>query len=259
MEDIDVIDRFVHRGSRTAFGPTLHIEGDALLIEGWWPAVYRIGPGAFILRGEDPPFDTNVMAEARSVLTAAGLTYVASDLPAVTQITYTSQYSLGYVPWDVWGTDLAAAEAALAVRATDESFIESAGVIGNGAGDFISELGGARRVGGLPPSVILTVGVASSAVEPLESLLTDCYIVSKGMGEIAPDACGALIPTLMLVDGTVEAGRNFMMELRAVACGRTIPVVAVMDEPGVPLGANAAVRLTDEPGQWVSPIRDLLP
>lgn len=259
MEDLDVIAAFVHRGAKSMFGPTLHIEGDALLIDGWWPAVYRVAPGAFITRGERPPTESDVPEAVAGVLSEAGLTKVGSDFPGIAQITYTSQYSLGYVPWDMWAADLATAHEALAERATEESFIESRNSRGGGAGDFTTEYGGARRVAGLPPAIVITVGVADEALDLLEMLLPECHMIGKEMGGIRPDACGALIPTLMIVDGTNQQGRDFMMELRAVACGRTIPVLAVSDDAGVPLGANASVRRASDPATWVQPIRDLLP
>jgi hypothetical protein len=257
MEDTEVIASFIG-GSKKAFGPSLHIEGDALLLDGWWPTVYRISADAFIVRAEEPPTDTPVMADVYEALRARGLQHVGTDLPAITQITYTAQFSLGYVPWDLWAPDLPAGEAALASRAMEESFLEAAQAR-QGAGDFSAEIGGARRVAGLPPSIVLTVGVGPDAVSRLEETLPDCRLVAKALGEITPDACGALIPTVMVVDATGPAGREFMMELRAAACGRTIPVLAVTAEPGVPLGANAAVSTADDPTAWVKPIRDLLP
>lgn len=258
MEDLDLINSFVHTGTRSAFSPTLHIEGDALLLDGWWPAVYRVAPGAFITRGEEPPSESSIPDLVKRVLTEAGLQFVGSDFPGITQITYTAQFSLGYVPWDMWAADTASAEAALAARATEESFLESGTSRGNGAGDFATEYGGARRVAGLPPSIVLTVGVDPDRLEPLEELMPECHFIVKAMGEIRPDACGAIIPTVIIVDGTSTAGQEFMMELRAVACGRTIPVLAVTDE-GVPLGANASVSPAAGAPDWVKPIVDLLP
>lgn len=258
MEDIDLINSFVRSGLRSAFGPTLHIEGDALLIDGWWPAVYRVAPGAFIIRGEEPPVETTVPEQVKEVLRETGLQFVGTDFPGITQITYTAQFSLGYVPWDMWATDEASAHAALAARTGEESFLESPSLRGNGAGDFTTEYGGARRVAGLPPSVVLTVGLSPDRLEPLEGLMPECHFIVKALGEIRPDACGAIIPTLVIVDGTRQEGQEFMMELRAVACGRTIPVLAVTDD-GVPLGANASVSPSADPPDWVKPIADLLP
>jgi len=70
--------------------------------------------------------------------------------------------------------------------------------------------------------------------------------------------CGAIIPTVVLIDATGQTGREFVMELRAVACGRFLPVAAVTSDTQVPLGADVALDPSD-PDTWVDPIRRLLP
>lgn len=258
MEDLDLVNAFVFDGARSAFSTTLHIEGDTLMVDGWWPAVYRIAPGAFIVRVDEPPVETSAIDVVKGVLAGGGMSHVGTDLPGITQLTYAAQFSLGYVPWDMWATSLEHANACLTSRATEDSFLESRGGSGNGAGDFTTEFGGARRVAGLPPSIVLTVGVDDKLLAPLEALLPECHIIPRAHGEIRPDACGALIPALMIVDGTSQVGLNFMIELRAVACGRTIPVLAVSDQ-GTPLGANSSISPAAPPHDWVKPIAELLP
>lgn len=258
MEDIDLIHAFVHDGARSGFSTNLHVEGDTLMVEGWWPAVYRVAPAAFIIRVDEPPMETSAPDMVKGVLAAAGMGHVGTDLPGITQLTYSAQFSLGYVPWDMWAPDLEWAEAALSARTSEESFLESPTSRGNGAGDFTTEFGGARRVAGLPPSIVLSVGVDGSSLAPLEALMPDCHFIAKAFGEIQPDSCGALIPTVMIVDGTTTGGREFMTELRAAACGRTIPVLAVTDQ-GVPLGANASIDPSAPAEDWVKPITELLP
>jgi hypothetical protein len=63
----------------------------------------------------------------------------------------------------------------------------------------------------------------------------------------------------MLVDATQQRGLEFVMQLRAAACGRFLPVVAVTGDGVPPLGADTAVEAVQDPKDWVEPIRNLLP
>ena len=49
------------------------------------------------------------------------------------------------------------------------------------------------------------------------------------------------------------------MELKAAACGRVLPVVALTTDAAPPLGADAAVNPDADPATWAEPIRTLLP
>ena len=70
--------------------------------------------------------------------------------------------------------------------------------------------------------------------------------------------CGGIIPTVVVIDASAQTGKEFVMELRAAACGRFLPVVAVTPDTVVPLGADIALDPA-EPSSWVEPIRRLLP
>jgi hypothetical protein len=259
VEDVEVIDSFVNRGAQRAFGPSLHIESDVLMLDGWWHCSLRMSDTAFIIRNEPPPRDTTVLDDVAAALTAKGLANVASDLPGITVLTM-AKASLGYVSWNVWAADRAAGEAALATAVTEESFFQNTEYYNPTAEkDYSAELGGARKLAGLPPSIVLTVGLEAAANDALERTLTDCRIVSRAFGEIEPDACGSLVPTLMLVDATQQRGLEFVMQLRAAACGRFLPVVAVTGDGVPPLGADTAVEAVQDPKDWVEPIRNLLP
>ncbi len=262
MEDVEVIDSFVNRGAKRAFGPSLHIESDVLMLDGWWHCSLRMSDDAFIIRNEPPPRDTSVLEDVAAALTARGLANVASDLPGITVLTM-AKASLGYVSWNVWAADLTAGEAALAAAVTEESFFEHTEYYNPTAEtaekDYSAELAGARKLAGLPPSVVLTVGLAPSTVETLEKALDDCRLVSRAFAEIEPDACGSLVPTVVVVNATEQRGLDFVMQLRAAACGRFLPVVAVTADGGAPLGADTGVVAGQDPHDWVSPIRNLLP
>ena len=90
-------------------------------------------------------------------------------------------------------------------------------------------------------------------------MLPECRFESRALEAVTPDVCGSLLPTLMLVDATAPTGREFIMEMRAAACGRVIPVVALTPDGSVPLGADIAVDPTTPPLTWVQRIRALLP
>ncbi len=258
MDDAEVIRAFVAEGARRGFAPTLHIEGDCLFFDGWWQAAFRVSPDVLAVRNEDPPGQTTVLADVRAALAERGLQQVNVNPPLLYVITY-AEIALGLVQWALWAADAAAGEAALQARAGEDSFLND--YAGGGAikeADYSAELGGARRNAGLPPSVILSVGLSGDRTADLATELTDCRFETRALGEIEPDMCGALVPTLVLVDATTRTGEEFVMRLREAACGRFLPVVAVTDG-GPPPGADAAVDPATESATWLEPIRRLLP
>ncbi len=259
MEDLEVIEAFVNGGAERAFGSSLHIESNTLMLDGWWHACVRMTPDVYALRNEPPPRDTTVLDDIAAVLRAKGLSHVGSDMPEITFVTYTT-LSLGFVSWNLWATDLEAGQAALRAKVTEDTFLENKTYYDPQRDvDYTAELGGARRNAGLPPSVVLTVGLPSDFAAPLEQELENCRVESRAFGQISPDGCGALIPSLIVIDATDQQGKDFCMQFRAVACGRFIPVLAVTPDAMPPLGADAAVSPADGPHGWVEPIRNLLP
>lgn len=258
MEDREVIAAFVHEGARTAFGPSLHLEGDCLFFDGWWQACFRVSPTAFALRHEDPPRETDVLTDVALELSGLGMQPVDSNPSLLYAITYT-EIALGLVQWEVWAADAAAAAAAISQRAGADAFLgDYAADEPLREGDYAAEIGGARRTAGLPPSIILTVGVGEDQTRALQGHLSDCRFETRTFDTIQPEMCGALIPTVVLIDATAQTGKEFVMELRAAACGRFLPVAALTTGTQVPLGADVALDPAD-PTTWVDPIRRLLP
>lgn len=261
MNDIEVIQAFATTGTRKAFGPTLHVEGEVLMLDGWWHTALRVSPDTFIVRNEAPAGTSTVIEDLATVFAERGLTMVGEDLPLIQPIIYTA-ISFGASSWRMWATDLEAANAALTERLTRETvFAEAApGDMGlESSLGFSAELGGARRLGGFPPSVVLTVGVEQTRADELATALTDCRIEARTLEELPPDACGALIPNLIVVNATEQIGRDWAMEVRASACGRFLPVVALVREGGVPLGADTALDPDLPVSAWIEPLRQLLP
>lgn len=236
----------------------MHLEGDCLFFDGWWQACFRVSPDVFSIRKDPPPRESDVCDRVRDQLTQRGLSHVDTNPDLLYTITYT-EIALGLVAWDIYAADLPAASAALAARAgadaflgdydTDEPFKEA---------DYTAELGGARKLAGMPPSVVLTVGVDEDSARVLQNHMSDCRFVAHTFDTIQPEMCGAIIPTVVLVEASQPVGKEFVMELRAAACGRFLPVAAVTADKAVPLGADMALDPAD-PSSWVDPIRRVLP
>lgn len=265
MDDRDVIRAFITDGARQGLGPSLHIERDGLLLDGWWHAAFRVSSDAFIVRVDDPPENPAVMEEIAQELRARGLQDVGRDYPLVTALTY-AQLSLGGgVSWALWATDQQAGQEALAARLNAESFLDGSGesaeagwVSSVDEEDLSAELEGARRTVGLPPTVIVAVGLPGHQVQQLRAALPTCRVETFDLHS-PPEGCGVLSPTLVLVDATARTGREFVMELRASACGRFLPVAALTDGQETPLGADVALDADVDPHMWLEPIRQLLP
>ncbi len=258
MEDSEVIAAFVHEGARTAFGPSLHLEGDCLFLDGWWQVCFRISPAAFAVRNEEAPRETDVLRQVTMELSTLGMQPVDTNPSLLYAITYT-EIALGLVQWEVWAADAATAEGAIKQRAGADAFLgDYAADEPVREADYTAEIGGARRTAGLPPSIILTVGVDEDKARSLQGHLSDCRFETRTFDAIQPEMCGALIPSVVLIDAQAPTGKEFVMELRAAACGRFLPVAAITADKQLPLGADIALDPAD-PSAWVDPIRRLLP
>ncbi|MFN2608851.1 MAG: hypothetical protein ABR511_13335 [Acidimicrobiales bacterium] len=258
MEDTEVLRAFVDEGAKRAFGPSLHVEGDILMFDGWWQTAVRVSPRTFAVRAEEPPEPTDALDRLAGRLGDRGLADVGTDYPLVGVITY-AEIALGPVAWSVWAPDAATADADLSERAGRDAFLGDDRRDSPTEADYSAELGGARRLSGLPASLILTLGVDQPTSDALAAALPDCRFINKPLTEVTPDACGSLMPTLMVVDATTPVGREFVMELRAAACGRLVPVAVLSTDDALPLGADVAFAPDSAPVTWVQPIRALLP
>jgi len=258
MEDNEVVAAFLHEGARTAFGPSTHLEGDCLFLDGWWQVCFRVSPDTFAIRNEAPPRESEVIEQVRLELSGLGMKPVGTNPSLLYAITYT-EIALGIVQWEVWSADEATADAAIKARAGADAFLGdyAAGTPVKEA-DYTAELGGARRNAGLPPSVVLTIGVDEDRTRALEGNLLECRFVTRTFDDITPEMCGGIIPTVVVIDATEQTGKEFVMELRAAACGRFLPVAAVTTDRQVPLGADVALDPSNTDA-WVDPIRRLLP
>ncbi|HEX6597278.1 MAG TPA: hypothetical protein VF045_10100 [Acidimicrobiales bacterium] len=260
MLDTELIEAFLAGGSVHGFAETLHVEPGVLVLDGFWHACLRVSDDCFILRNEEPPSDTRVLEDIANAMRARGWERVADDLPGITVVTM-EKASLGYVSWQVWAPDRATAEAALAKALSDHSFLEQGDYYPDPEQDkdYSAEYHGARRLAGLPTSLVLSVGVEPTRLSTLATVLEDCHFIEKKLGEIEADACCSLIPTLILVDATSRQGQEFVMQVRTAACGRVLPLVAVTPDGSTPLGADSGLAADADPATWAPPIRNLLP
>jgi len=261
VDDPEVVRAFVADGARQGFGLTVNVERDALLLDGWWHAAFRITPEAFMVRTDEPPGGASTPSDLAAELTARGLVHVADDLPLTTALAYTQlQLSTG-VTWALWATDLASGEAALAERVDPASSVQDSDLVPivemEQITDLSAELEGARRLAGLPESVIVAVGLSDAALRQLRPAIPECRFEAVPVAA-GPTACGPLHPALLLVAADTQEAKEFIMEFRADACGRFLPVVALTNEE-LPLGADETLSPDLEPLQWVTPIRELLP
>lgn len=260
MDDREVIEAFVAGGARHAFGSKLHIEGDCLVFDGWWEASFRISPDTFAVRDETPPEETAVLTDVASMLASHGAREVETDPALLVAITYTS-IDLGAADWTMWSTDAATADAALATRAGQDTFLHDTPAGGPLAAglpplDYAAEMGGARRSAGLPAHVVLTVGVHADTAAAMAEELLDCRVEVRPLGGVEPDDCARLLADLVLVDATSRDGVDFLVDVRAG--GRFIPLVAISAD-GPLLGADATVDPAGTPTAWAEHLRGLLP
>ncbi len=117
----ELVRLYVWEGARSGASDRLVIEEDALVLDVWWPAAFRVAPDVFGVRGDEPPDDSPVIADLAAQLTARGLEPVATNPPLLHTITL-SEIALGLVEWSVWATDEETADAALADRASHGSY-----------------------------------------------------------------------------------------------------------------------------------------
>jgi len=256
VDDPEVIEAFLD-GAEVAFGPSLNVEGSTLKLDGWWSLAYRVTDRAVIVRDEEAPGTSAAPAEVNAALAARGLRAVGADLPAIGLLTYTN-LDLGYAPWVLWSTDLATGEADLNAKATEETFLENRPRFDpeDEPANF-DHVRGARRVAGTVSTVVLTVGLDDARAEPLRAGLADCRVETRAFGGIEPGECGALLPTLVLVDATGPAGGAFVADLRAGGA-LDVPVVAVTAGGAMQDGADASLDASDPPEAWLELIRGLL-
>lgn len=264
MDDAPTLIESFLDGARTGLGPGLYVEGDVLYLDGWWQAAFRLAEDVFIVQAEPPPSPTDVIDLLAAGLERRGLQPIPGEHPLVQAVTY-SELSVTGVEWTLWAAEAARGQQALASR-TDPDLAEGPGAAVSSSapsawdhpalGDLSDEFAKSMR-DGMPESVILTVGLDDKAVADLEGVVPDCRVQGTGFGD-AVAACGVTVPHLVIVDASTDRGRRFLLEFRAEACGRHVPVAAVTDADEVP-GADTTLDPGVSPVAWRDRLVHLLP
>ncbi|HWH35212.1 MAG TPA: hypothetical protein VNT56_07815 [Acidimicrobiales bacterium] len=115
MAATEVVEAFAAR--RTPPGdPAYGAEGDALMVDGWWPAALWLGPNTCLVRLDEGP-RAPLADSLRTALTGAGLEPLHRDLDAATEAV--SAYRLGVVGgrWQAWATSESAGVADISAAA----------------------------------------------------------------------------------------------------------------------------------------------
>lgn len=256
-ETTNLVEAFLD-GARKGLAPGLYIEGDVLAFQGWWQAAYRLADDAYIVRAEPPPAPTDVLDVLATCLEGRGLQPIPGDHPVIQAVTY-AELTVSGVDWTLWSTDAERGEAALAQRAAPEVAEPGAAprVDDHPAlGDISADFANAMREG-MPESVILAVGLRERVVTELEAAVPRCRVQTAGLDD-AVAACGVTVPHLVIVDASTHEARRFLLEFRAEACGRHVPIAAITDTT-TPPGADVRLDPQVPPAAWQEQLTQLLP
>lgn len=96
--------------------PSLQVEEDALVVDGWWPAALWVGREACLVRVDESPGPV-VAAPLAEALAARGMVIVHADLDAPVEAVTMQRLGLIGARWQLWAADEAAARAAVAAAA----------------------------------------------------------------------------------------------------------------------------------------------
>lgn len=257
-------------GARSGSTAGVYIEGDVLHLGGMWQAVLRLDDDVYLVRAEAPP-DADAAAlldRLRARLSGRGVQPIPGEHPLVQAVTY-AELSVVAVDWELWATDPERGQARLAHRAAPDAMAQDwvaaepgpeqwSGPLAEpaGYGDMSAEFA-KSMVGGMPRTVVLAVDCSEEVVAGLEATVPDCRVEARAMGE-AVSACGVLVPHAVVVDARTERARRFLLEFRAEACGRHVPVAALAEgEP--PPGADVALDPRLPAQAWQDTLIRLLP
>lgn len=97
--------------------PELAVEGDALTVDGWWPAALWVGPATCLVR-LDEDAHAEVAGALAEALGAVGLVAVEADLEAPIEAVTIQRLGLMGARWQVWSTDADAARSSITQAAS---------------------------------------------------------------------------------------------------------------------------------------------
>ncbi|MDP9019484.1 MAG: hypothetical protein M3N25_01560 [Actinomycetota bacterium] len=115
MPSTEVVTAFVS-GAPAPGHPSLQVEEDALVVDGWWPAALWLGREACLVRLDESPGE-GVAAQLAEALAGRGMVVVDADLDAPLEAVTMQRLGLIGARWQLWAADEAAARAAVAAAA----------------------------------------------------------------------------------------------------------------------------------------------
>jgi hypothetical protein len=115
MASAEVVTAFASREPAPGH-PHLQVEGEALVLDGWWPVALWLSPEACLVRLDESPGEA-VAADLAEALAGRGLAVVEADLDAPVEALTMQHLGLIGACWQLWAPDEAAARAAVATAA----------------------------------------------------------------------------------------------------------------------------------------------
>ncbi len=126
VDDTNVLTAFAEDARQIGHSPWFHVEGPTLLASGDAPVALRIGRGTVLVRLDLPDDLAWVRGPVEEALRATAMSCLDADTllaaPVALQV-----LGLRLSNWDLWGTDLDDAFAALRVGAVGEQFLPMVG------------------------------------------------------------------------------------------------------------------------------------
>lgn len=117
MANPDVLRAFVEATDPPG-DPSLTVEGDKLVVDGWWPAALRLGPRTCLVRVDDGP-DAGLPVQLVDALSDRGLVEIeAADLGAPVLAVAMQRMDVLAALWQVWSEDEATARSVIGDAAT---------------------------------------------------------------------------------------------------------------------------------------------
>ncbi len=93
--------------------PSVQVEGDALMVDSWWPAALWLGPSTCLVRRDECPRPTLPIA-LEAALGEVGLAEVDVGLDAPIEAISVGRLGVLGADWQVWSSDVEVAGAAIA-------------------------------------------------------------------------------------------------------------------------------------------------
>ncbi len=128
VDDASVLEAFARGDPGAGHSERLHVEGQVLLVHRDVAAALRIGPTTVLVRADLPHAVADVKAQVEAALTAEGLTLLDEATPLATPVSI-QVLGVRMSTWDLWGTDIDVAFAALRSAAVGEegapAFVET--------------------------------------------------------------------------------------------------------------------------------------